>query len=57
VVDARGSPEKDVFIRAWCSQVGKNALVSRIGRTCLSCSIREARAIEVAIVIRVGGHD
>lgn len=54
VVDARGSQVKEVFARAWCSQMARHALVSRIGRTCLSCSIREARAIEVAIIIRVG---
>ncbi len=57
IIDARNSEYKDVFVRAWCSQVGRHALVSRIGRTCLSCSIREARAIEVGIIIRVGGYE
>jgi hypothetical protein len=57
VIDARRSRDKDIFVRAWCSQVGRQAIVSRIGRTCLSCSIREARAIEVGVIIRVGGNE
>ena len=54
VVDARHSPTNDIFARAWCSQVGKSAVVSRTGKSCLSCSIREAFALEIGIVIRVG---
>lgn len=57
IIDARHSREKDIFVRAWCSQVGRHAIVSRIGRSCLSCSIREAKAIEVGVVIRVGGNE
>ena len=56
LIDARGSREKDVFVRAWCSQVGRNALVARVGKTCPSCCIREAKAIEVGIIIRIGGR-
>lgn len=55
IIDARCSRDKDIFVRAWCSQIGRHAIVSRIGRTCLSCSIREAKAIEVGVIIRVGG--
>ena len=54
IVDARGSPSKDIFVRAWCSQVGTSAIVSRVGKACLSCSIREAFALEIGIIIRVG---
>jgi hypothetical protein len=54
IVDARGSPSKDMFARAWCSQVGNSAVVSRVGQCCLSCSIREAFALEISIIIRVG---
>jgi hypothetical protein len=57
IVDARRSREKDIFVRAWCSQVGRHAIMSRVGKTCLSCSIREAKAIEVAVIIRVGGNE
>ena len=58
IVDARGNPDKDIFARAWCAQVGKNAIVARIGKVCVSCCIRMAKAIEVGIVIRVGhGQD
>src|SRR2546423_5845511 len=54
IVDARGHPDKDIFARAWCAQVGQNAIVARIGKVCVSCCIRMAKAIEVGIVIRVG---
>lgn len=54
IVDARGPSSNDIFARAWCSQVGKSAIVSRIGKSCLSCSIREAFALEISIIIRVG---
>lgn len=56
IVDARGSPSKDIFARAWCSAVGESAIVSRVGKCCLSCSIREAFALEISIIIRVGDH-
>ncbi|KAI9933789.1 hypothetical protein MW887_004861 [Aspergillus wentii] len=54
VVDARGSRDKETFVRAWCASVGADAIVGRIGRTCLSCCVREALAIDVRVVIRVG---
>lgn len=57
VIDARRSRDKDIFVRAWCSQTGRHAIVSRVGTTCLSCSIREAKAIEVGVIIRVGGYE
>ena len=57
IIDARHGRDEDIFVRAWCSQVGRHAIVSRIERTCLSCSIREARAIEVGVVVRVGGNE
>ncbi|EXJ62851.1 hypothetical protein A1O7_03292 [Cladophialophora yegresii CBS 114405] len=46
--------EKDILVRAWCAEKGRNAIIARSGRTCLSCAIREARALEVALVVRVG---
>lgn len=54
VVDARGGPTEDLFVRSWCAKVGRHALVARVGKSCLSCCVREARALEVAIIIRVG---
>ncbi|OJD21206.1 hypothetical protein ACJ73_07456 [Blastomyces percursus] len=54
IVDARGSEHKELFARSWCAMVGVNAVVGRVGRTCIACSIREARAVDVPIVIRVG---
>lgn len=54
IIDARSSTrDKEVFARAWCAAVGVNALVGRVGRTCLACCVREARAVGVGIVIRV----
>ncbi|EEP81181.1 predicted protein [Uncinocarpus reesii 1704] len=53
IVDARGSSDKEAYARAWCSAVGTDAVVARVGRTCLACSIREARAANVPVV-RVG---
>ncbi|KAK2829896.1 hypothetical protein FQN49_007148, partial [Arthroderma sp. PD_2] len=54
IIDARGSKHKEAFARAWCTAVCTDAVVARVGRTCLACSIREARAIDVNVVIRVG---
>jgi hypothetical protein len=57
VIDARGSRERETFVRAWCASVGCHAIISRSGGTrvacCIACSIREARAISVMVVIRV----
>ncbi|KAL4874239.1 hypothetical protein BJY04DRAFT_204201 [Aspergillus karnatakaensis] len=54
VLDARGGPEHEAFARAWCASIGYHAVIGRIGRTCLACCIREARAVKVRVVIRVG---
>ncbi|PLN81665.1 hypothetical protein BDW42DRAFT_200721 [Aspergillus taichungensis] len=45
VVDARGDREKETFARAWCAAVGYHAIVGRVGRTCVACCVREARAL------------
>ncbi|KAL4870489.1 hypothetical protein BDV12DRAFT_166061 [Aspergillus spectabilis] len=54
VLDARGGPEQEAFARAWCASVGYHTIIGRVGRTCLACCIREARAVKVRVVIRVG---
>lgn len=54
IIEACGSKDKEAFARAWCASVGTSAVVGRIGRTCLACCIREARAADVDVVIRVG---
>ncbi|EXJ86522.1 hypothetical protein A1O3_03473 [Capronia epimyces CBS 606.96] len=46
--------EKDILVRAWCAEKGRNAIIARVGRTCLSCAIREAKALEIGVIIRVG---
>lgn len=54
VIDARGSRSKEALARAWCSSVGTHSVIGRVGRTCVACCVREARAIGVRVVIRVG---
>ncbi|KAK8434928.1 hypothetical protein IWX49DRAFT_35666 [Phyllosticta citricarpa] len=62
VIDARpprgatsvtGASDPSLLARAWCADRGENALVARVGRTCLACCVREARAVGVRVVIRV----
>ncbi|GAQ03854.1 hypothetical protein ALT_1175 [Aspergillus lentulus] len=54
IVDARRCAEKEALARSWCASVGYDAIIGRTGRTCLGCCIREARALAVKVVIRVG---
>ncbi|KAJ5367916.1 uncharacterized protein N7496_007676 [Penicillium cataractarum] len=54
VIDARGCRVNETFARAWCASVGCHALIGRVGRTCVACCVREARAIDVPVVVRVG---
>ncbi|KAJ5166104.1 uncharacterized protein N7482_004885 [Penicillium canariense] len=54
VIDARGCRAKETFVRAWCASVGCHAVIGRAGRTCVACCVREARALEVPVVVRVG---
>ncbi|EDU48523.1 hypothetical protein PtrSN002B_005450 [Pyrenophora tritici-repentis] len=53
VLDARSSPDLELLARAWCAENGLHAIISRVERTCLGCSIREARGLGINIVIRV----
>jgi hypothetical protein len=53
VLDARTSSDLELLARAWCAEKGLHALISRVGRTCLGCSIREARGLGINVVIRV----
>ncbi|KAJ5860103.1 uncharacterized protein N7529_007413 [Penicillium soppii] len=54
VIDARGDRDRETFVRAWCAFVGCHAIIGRSGRTCLACCIRQARAVDVRVVVRVG---
>jgi hypothetical protein len=56
ILDARGSHDKEVLARAWCAAAGTSAVVGRVGRTCLACCVREARAVDVGVIIRVGSY-
>jgi hypothetical protein len=53
VLDTRGSTDLQLLARAWCAEKGFHAILGRAGRTCLSCCIREARALGINIVIRL----
>lgn len=53
VLDCRGKSDLELLARAWCAKVGENAVVGKVGRTCLACCIREARGLGVRVVIRI----
>jgi hypothetical protein len=53
VLDCRGKADLELLARAWCAKVGENAIVGKVGRTCLACCIREARGLGVRVVIRI----
>ncbi|KAF2447358.1 hypothetical protein P171DRAFT_250646 [Karstenula rhodostoma CBS 690.94] len=53
VLDARASNDLELLARSWCAERGFHAVVGRVGRTCLACCIREAKALGVNIVIRI----
>lgn len=50
----RFGSDLEMLARAWCAEKGYNALISRKGRNCIACSIREARALSWKIVLRFG---
>lgn len=45
--------DTEILARAMCAERGFNALISRRGRVCLSCSVREASALGWRVVLRV----
>jgi hypothetical protein len=53
VLDARDARDLELLARAWCAEKGLHAVISRVGRTCLACSVREARGLGVNVVVRV----
>ena len=53
ILDCRGSQDLQLLARAWCSKSGENAVVAKSGRTCLACSVREARALGIGVIIRI----
>ncbi|KAI6885458.1 hypothetical protein KC360_g3634 [Hortaea werneckii] len=53
VLDCRGTEDLDLLARTWCAKVGEDAVVGKTGLTCLSCCIREAKALGIGVVIRI----
>ncbi|KAI9647762.1 hypothetical protein NHQ30_004150 [Ciborinia camelliae] len=45
--------DTEILARALCAERGWNALVSRRGRGCLACAVREAGALGWGVVLRV----
>lgn len=45
--------DAEMLARALCAERGWNALVSRRGRGCLACAVREAGALGWGVVLRV----
>lgn len=54
ILDARDDATLELIARGWCSSRGENAIISKVGVACLACSVREARALAIRIVIRIG---
>lgn len=55
VIEAGGEGrDREILARAWCSERGVHAIIGGRVRTCLSCCVREAKALGVDVVIRVG---
>ncbi|KAK3687042.1 hypothetical protein LTR37_019204 [Vermiconidia calcicola] len=52
VLDCRGPEDLELLGRAWCAKIGESAVIGKSGRTCLSCCVREARALGVCFVVR-----
>ncbi|POS88276.1 hypothetical protein EPUL_000894 [Erysiphe pulchra] len=53
VFRSENSYDKELLARAICAERGWNALISRRNRCCLACSIREASALGVPVIIRL----
>lgn len=51
-----GVETREMLARAWCAEKGVNAIVSRKGKGCVGCAVREAGALGVGwgVVLRVG---
>jgi hypothetical protein len=43
----------EMLARALCAERGWNALISRRGRGCIACAIREASALGWSVVLRI----
>lgn len=55
VIEAGGGrKDREVLARAWCAERGAHAIIGGRGRTCLGCCVREARALGIWVVIRIG---
>lgn len=52
----RGVETREMLARAWCAEKGVNAIISRKGRGCVACAVREAGALGPGwgVVLRVG---
>jgi hypothetical protein len=44
--------DTEMLARALCAERGWNALISRKGRGCLSCAVREASALGWSVILR-----
>ena len=56
VVQAFGVPDNEVLARAWCAHLGLSATLADLSKTCMSCSIRQAYAACLTVVILIDGH-
>lgn len=56
MIEAFGTPDNEVLARAYCSHWNLSAVVADVGKTCMSCAIREAYAACVRVVILSREH-
>ena len=50
---ARFGSDLEMLARAFCCERGWNAIISRRGRGCLACAIREAGSVGWRVILRV----
>ena len=55
MIESLGVSDNEVFARAWCARWGCNAIIANLKDTCLACAIREAYAVDFAVVIATEG--
>jgi len=51
LINATGGGDAEAVARAWCSEMGRHAVVSRGNTTCLTCSFNTTENLELDVLI------
>ncbi|KAG8858030.1 hypothetical protein FRB91_010569 [Serendipita sp. 411] len=51
LINATGGGDAEVVARAWCSEAGRHAVISRGNTTCLTCSFNTTENMELSVLI------